>query len=86
MKVIGAHLKMSCRNRLCMFAEGKLPRKLILIREIPYATMLLKSIFVYHFNLMTSAIIYVPTLVLGRKLYSLIHLCVHLFNKHFSYS
>lgn len=27
-----------------------------------------------------------PTLVLGRKLYSLIHLCVHLFNKHFSYS
>lgn len=48
--------------------------------------MLLKNMFVYHFNLMTSATIYVPILVWGRKLYSLIYLCGHLFNKHFRYS
>lgn len=43
MKVIGAHLKMSRRNKMCMFAEGKLLRKLILIREIPYATYVIEK-------------------------------------------
>jgi hypothetical protein len=43
MKVIGAHLKMSCRNKMFMFAKGKLLRKLILIREMPYATYVVEK-------------------------------------------